>query len=254
MSEIEYVDLPTAQAARGVRMVVSGLVPSPWSQAAKGLFRVIGVPALAVRSNREDPQLAAWTRSHNVPVVIHDDEPPRTVWSEIVALAARLGPPGALLPTALADRVALVGLLHELAGEDGLGWSARLLMIDASLTSDGARGFPLPVARYLAGKYGHSPAAVAGARARTLEVLHALQRRLGDAEYFGGAAPDALDIYTACFLTPLTDIEEADCAMLPALRRAFAVAREAIGDAVAPALLAHRERMLERHLGWPITL
>ena len=255
MSEITYVDVQTAQAARGARLVVSGLVPSPWSQAAKGLFRAIGAPVLAVRANREDPQIAAWSRSHNVPVLLYDDEPPRTGWAEIVARAARLGPPGALLSTTLAERVEQVGLLHEIAGEDGLGWNARLLMIDAALTSDGARGFPLPVARYLAAKYGHTPATVAAARPRLLEILAALQRRLGDADYFGGAAPNALDIYTASFLTPLRDIPESDCPRLaPPLRAAFAVAREAVGDEVAPSLIAHRHRMLEHHLGWPISL
>lgn len=82
-------------------------------------------------------------------------------------------------------------------------------MIDASLASGGERGFPLAVGRYLAAKYGHGPAQLAGARQRILEVLAALQRRLGDGEYFGGAAPDALDIYTASFLTPLAGVTSA---------------------------------------------
>jgi hypothetical protein len=94
MTATEYVELAAAKAARGVRMVVTGMVPSPWSQAAKGLFRVAGLPALAVRSNREDAEQAAWTRSHNVPVVLHDDDPPRTNWAEIVMLADRLAARG----------------------------------------------------------------------------------------------------------------------------------------------------------------
>jgi glutathione S-transferase len=254
MSTFSYVDVATAQAARGVRLVVSGAVPSPWSQAAKALFKRIEVPVLAVRFSRDDPAHHAFARSHNVPVVLHDDEPPRTGWSEIVALAARLGPPGALLPTDITARVEQVGLLHELAGEDGLGWSARLLMIDASL-ADPARGFPPPVARYLAAKYGHTPGCIAAARTRIRVLLSALQRRLGDAPYFGGEAPNALDIHTAAFLTPVLPLSETDCpAMAPAPRRAFGVIAEEVGDAVAPELLAHRTRMLERHLGWPIVL
>jgi glutathione S-transferase len=255
MSTIEYVDTATAQAARGVRMVVSGLVPSPWSEAAKGLFRVQGVPVRAVRQDRGDAAQAAWFRGHNVPAVLHDDDPPRAVWSEIVALAERLGPPGGLLPPELERRVRVIGLIHELAGEDGLGWSGRLLMIEGSLRSDGARGFPVPVARYLAAKYGHAPERIAGARARIREVLAALQRALADGRYFGGDRPDALDVYSACFLTPLAPLSEADCpAMAAPLRQAFAFAAELAGEDVAPALLEHRGRMLRDHLGWPIAL
>src|SRR5882757_748129 len=122
---VEYVDLATARDAPGVRIAVSGMVPSPWSEATKGLFRLQGIPVLAVRST-PGPELAEWTKTHNVPVVFYDREPPRSSWAAILALAVRLGEPGALLPTDVAARSAIVGMIHEIAGEDGLGWSARL--------------------------------------------------------------------------------------------------------------------------------
>src|SRR3569623_3559837 len=121
---IQYVDLETAKAARGVRMVSLGTVPSPWTEAAKGLFKLARIPVLCVRSVRGDAAEAAWTKAHNAPVVLHDDEPPRTVRSQIVALAARLAP-GVLLPAEIARRIETIGLIHEIAGEDGLGWNAR---------------------------------------------------------------------------------------------------------------------------------
>jgi hypothetical protein len=253
-SLLEFVEVEVAKAARGVRMVVASVVPSPWSEAAKGLFRIQGVPVLAVRNRREDPTVAAWTGHHNVPVVFHDDEPARTVWSEIVMLAERLRP-GGLVPTELERRARTIGLIHEVAGEEGLGWSARLLMIDASLTSEGARGFPLPVARYLAAKYGHTPGCAEAARTRCLAVLQGLRHALGDADYFDGDRPGALDVYSATFLTPLCELGEDDCpALTPALRRGFAAGRDALAGEVPPALLAHRTRMLTHHLGWPIAL
>lgn len=253
MSTLEYVELAAARAARGVRLVVSGLVPSPWSQAAKGLFRVAGVPVLAVRAAREDPELRAWTSSHNVPVVLHDDEPPRTSWSDIVMLADGLAP-GVLLAPEIDRRMRTIALLHELAGERGLGWNARLLMIEAGLHGEGERGFPRPVAHYLAGKYGHAPERVAVARARGRAQLAALERELGAREFFGDAGPDALDVYVACFLTILEPLSEADCPrMAPALRRAFLVAHEELGDAVGASLVAHQRRM-RAVLGWPIAL
>lgn len=252
---LEFVDVATARAARGVRMVVSGLVPSPWSEAAKGMFHVQGVPVLAVRSARDDADLAAFARADNVPVVMYDDEPPRTNWAQIVMLAERLGAPGSLVPTDLERRARMMGLIHELAGEDGLGWNARLRMIDASLMSEGARGFPLPVARYLGAKYGHSTERATRAQGRMREGLRGLAQALGDAELHGGAMPNALDVYSATFLTALTDITEAACPkMSPPLRKAFAVPFEELVGEVPEALLKHRERMFERHLQWPIAL
>ncbi|MDB4954987.1 MAG: hypothetical protein JWO36_2556 [Myxococcales bacterium] len=254
MSSIEFVDLATARASRGVRIVVSGFVPSPWSEAVKGLFRVQDVPVLAVRASR-DAELASWTHAQNVPSVFHDDEPPRTVWSQILALAVRLGAPGGLLPVDLEQRAATVGMIHEIAGEDGLGWNQRLLMLDASFTTDGARGFALPIAQYLAPKYGYAADRIAGARARIVDVLLALRKKLGSSEYFDGTRPGALDIYCATFLTPLTIITDTDCpALSPALRQAFATAAEALGPDVPAELLAHRKRMFESHLAWPIQL
>ena len=251
---IEYVDLETAKAARGVRMVSLGTVPSPWTEAAKGLFKVARIPALCVRSVRGNAAEAAWTKAHNAPVVFHDDEPPRTVWSQIVALAARLAP-GVLLPVELDRRVETIGLIHEIAGEDGLGWNARLLMIHASFASDGTRGFVKPVAQYLAAKYGYAPERVEAARARAIEITEALAARLGDATYFGGDRPDALDCYAATFFTPATAIQPEDCpAFAPPLRQGFAVAHEELGSHLPESLHAHRRRMYEQHLGWPIEL
>ncbi|WP_437808714.1 hypothetical protein [Sorangium sp. So ce1078] len=192
MNPIEFVDVATARAARGVRMVASGMVPSPWSEAAKGLFRLQGVPVRVVRFSRDDAELAAWMRADNVPVVFHDDEPPRAHWAAITTLAARLGPPGALLPDDVGHRVRTVGLLHEIAGEEGLGWNARLLMIHGSMTSGGKRGFPLPVAHYLAARYGYSPAIdLDRVRARIATTLSALAARLdGGGDYLDGGPPE----------------------------------------------------------------
>ena len=65
----------------------------------------------------------------------------------------------------------------------------------------------------------------------------------------------ALDIYLATFLTFALPLAEADCPqMLPRVRPALAYLVEQIGADVPPALLAHRARMFEAHLRWPIVL
>src|SRR5580765_5487166 len=75
MTAIDFVDVATARDAPGVRIVVSGLVPSPWSEATKGLFRIADVPVLAVRRGRDAAEITAWTGIDNVPVVFHAAEP-----------------------------------------------------------------------------------------------------------------------------------------------------------------------------------
>jgi glutathione S-transferase len=256
MSTTEIVDLETARAARGVRLVVSGIVPSPWSEGAKGVFRLAGIATKWVRSGRPDPALAEWTRAHNVPVVFHDDDPPRTSASDIVALAARLSS-APIVPADAASRAHAFGLLHELAGEDGLGWSGRILMIDAGIRSGGARGFSLPISQYLAPKYGYHADRVAPARARIRDLLSLFERELASsgAEYLAGGAPGALDVYLATFLAPLVGVSEEECPrMRPELRAAFSTVCEDPEIAMPPSLAAHRARMYERHLPLPIQL
>jgi glutathione S-transferase len=260
MPAIEYVDLAAARSAPGVRIVVSGLVPSPWSEATKGLFQIANVPVVAVRRNRDAAEITAWTGADNVPVVFHGAEPARTNWAAITALAARLGGPGTVLPEPPAARIEVMGLIHEIAGEDGLGWNARLAMIDASITSEGKRGFPLRIGQYLAARYGYSPDAWARAQVRAGQQLGLLRDRLraqraAGCEYLAGPRVSALDVYVATFLTPLSDITTDDCPQLePALRQAFGAAHEAFGALVADELWAHRAHVFRTHLSWPIAL
>lgn len=260
MSTLEFVDVTTARGAAGVRMVVSGLVPSPWSEAAKGLFKVAGIPVVAVRRMRDGTEIAAWTGVDNVPVVFYGDEPARTHWAAITTLAARLAKPDTVIPSDIAARAEAMGLLHEIAGEEGLGWNARLAMIDVTLATGGTRGFPLPIGQRLAQRYGYTPEAARSSRSRTEQQLQLLQTRLRAQgalghDYLGGSRVSALDIYLATFLTPLSDIAPEDCPLLvPVLRQAFRSAHEELGALVPPELAVHRKMIFERHLTWPIAL
>jgi glutathione S-transferase len=260
MESIRFVELADARAARGVRMVVAGVIASPWSEAAKGLFHVKQIPALAVRYRRGDAEMAAWTSTHNTPVVFHDDDPPRAGWAEILALAERLGGRAPLVPADAELRVRLHGLAHELAGEGGLGWCSRLIMIHGSISTGGARSFSLPIAEYLAAKYGYAGADIGAARARIAELLALFDRQLAAARaaghaYLLGDRLSALDITLATFLAPLVGVSEADCpAMRPEARRAYSYLNEEMGSEVPPALAAHRAFVYHRHLPWPIVL
>jgi hypothetical protein len=211
--------------------------------------------ALCVRRGADKEAVDRWTGIDNVPALLHDNEPIRSSWAALVGFVDRMAPDRHVLPVDLTSRAHTIGVLETIAGEGGIGWNERLAMIDAGLTSGGAVGFPPPLAKFLARRYGHSPDAVALAHARIPAQLDFVAAQLrGD--YFGGAAPNALDVYSATFLTPIAaPISEAECpALIPPLRAAFASAHVAFGALVPPALLAHRERMFERHLPRPIEL
>lgn len=246
----EYVDLETAKSASGVRLVTVGGIPSPWSESAKGLLRLAGVPFVAVRLMPGDKEIREWTRARNAPVVMLDGEPPRTGWAEILELVERIAPKEAksLVPSAAKDRVRMFGLAHELIGEGGLAWCARLLTVHAGLESDGARGFPAMIAAYLAKKYGYAKDRVEPARARIAETWSVLAEALGDREYFFfDDRPSALDVYVACTVNIFALPPEDRCAMWPPIRAAFESMRGAVAEP-PPSILALRDRMYERHL------
>ena len=254
---MRFVELEEARAASGLRVVVATNVPSPWSQAALGAFDVKGLDYLAVRFRRSDEDIKRWTGARNAPVVLYDDEPPRTGWAEILALAERLGGRRALAPDDDERRVRMFGLCHEILGEGGLGWSVRLLLTHASLATDGREGWPKPVAEYLGPRYGYAAERVEAARARALAVLRLLERVLAESharghEYFLGAAPTALDIHCAVGLAPIVPLPDAQCPIPAPVRHAFDTLDRAVKEAVSPALLAHRALMFERHLVLPV--
>ena len=250
---LDYVDIAAARAAAGTRIVTSSIVASPWSEAAKGLFALAKLPALVVARGRDGADVMAWTGVDNVPVVLHEHEPARTNWASIVGLANRLAGPNVLVPVDPVARADVFGLIELVAGEDGLGWNARLAMLHTSIESSGARGFPIAVANYLGGRYGRD-ATIPSLRERVAAQLGVLTQRLTGG-YFAGDRPGALDVYVATFLTAYSSIDEAACPqMIAPLRRAFGAAHEALGDLVPAELWAHRRRMFDQHLPWPIRL
>lgn len=254
---MRFVELDEARAASGLRVVIATNVPSPWSQAALGLFDMKGLDYLAVRFRRGDEEIKRWTGARNVPAVLLDDEPPRTGWAEIVMLAERLGGRVSLVPEDDARRVRMFGLSHEILGEGGLGWSVRLLLTHRSFATDGREGWPKPVADYLAPRYGYAPERAMPSRARALAVLRLLDRSLAESrarghDYFLGPAPTALDVHAAVTLAIVDPLPEAQCPMPAVVRHAFETLDQEVREAVTPALRAHRTLMFERHLVLPV--
>ena len=252
---MRFVTLDEARGARGLRLVVTAGVPSPWSETAKGCFDVKGIDYLAVRLTPRDADTRAWTSRHNAPVAMYEDEPPRSGWAEIVTLAERIRPQVPIVPISQADRIEMWGIAHETLGEGGLVWSLRIAAIHEGLASDGARGFPVRAARYLGAKYGYDPTTVDGARERIGTTLAMLARRLEDGRlYFVGGALSAADICVATALGVLVPLPPANCPMLPDFRRTYESWSPEIAGAVSPALIAHRDFIYRQHLVLPVAL
>ncbi|HEX4508562.1 MAG TPA: glutathione S-transferase C-terminal domain-containing protein [Burkholderiaceae bacterium] len=250
----KFVSVEEARAARGLRLVLAGNIPSPWSEAAKGAFDVKGINYVGVRQRIGEAESRVWTGHPNAPVAMFDDEPPLTNWGDILALAERLGPEPSLIPVDEDDRIAMFGLSHELLGQGGLNWSARLLMIHDGLTTGGARGFPLRAAAYLAPKYGYAPDRIAAARKRIAAVVGALAACLsGGSDYLLGDRLSATDIHAAVTLGILLPLPEELCPTLPVFRHACETLDDDIRALVPATLRAHRDRLYERHLSLPVT-
>jgi len=254
---IEYIEFEEARASDGLRMVVVPGVPSPWGEAAKGILHYKQIPWLAVRLDQGNSDMADWTGERSGPVAMYRDEAPRSGWAEILLLAERLAPTPSLLPAAPLERARLIGLSHEICGEEGLGWARRLQGVHAGLS--GEPGFPPGVAEYLAGKYGYRADEGSSYQRRVTDLLRMLadllhsQQRDGS-QFYLGEALSAVDIYSAAFMALFRPLAPEHCAMLDAVRSAFESTDEATAKALDPILLEHRDFVYAKHLELPLSL
>jgi len=254
-----YIDVEEAIKRRGLRMVVVANVPSPWGEAAKGIFHIKGLEWAAVRLvyDSESESLRQWAGQRSAPVVVYDDEPPRGGWGEILLLAERLAPEPSLLPADPEKRALLFGFGHEICGEAGLGWSRRLQLIHVGLQNSG--GFPEQVARYLGRKYGYTPQTGEASASRVVQLLEMLAVRLKTQHYKGsryyvGNSLTALDVYSATFMALFSPLPHEQCAMSARIRAAFETQDAQTRAALDPILLEHRDMMYAERLELPLSL
>ncbi|HET7526561.1 MAG TPA: hypothetical protein VFK10_11520 [Burkholderiaceae bacterium] len=252
-----YIGVDEAIARGGLRMVVVGGMPSPWGEAAKGIFHIKRLEWSAVRLDYDSEPLKQWAGQRSGPVAIYEHERPRSGWAEILLLAERLAPTPSLLPADAAQRALMFGLAHEICGEAGLAWSRRLQLVHAGLSGIG--GFAPRVAQYLAKKYGYSPAAGAGAGARVAQLLtmlatRAQAQRAAGSRYLVGHSLTAADVYCATAMALWRPLPHEQCPMDAASRAAVQWRDEQSDAALDPILLAHRAMMYAEHLELPLSL
>lgn len=207
----EFITLEEAAAmTTGTRVTFIPGIPAMYSEALKNICYVKGIPLIRAlhpmmgkdKETGEDRQAKLYelTRQTSLPTMFHNDERPRNVWTEQLALAERIGAPDspALLPDNFEQRAEVFGLCAIVLAEDGLVWNMRIL-------GDS------PLGR----KYGYSEAASAAAPGKIAEVISLLDRRLEaqhqrGVPYLVGDALTAADVYWATFsmsvLVPPPDI------------------------------------------------
>lgn len=254
---MNYVDIAAAREQPGLRLVMNKGVPGPWSQSAKYVFEVKSIPYVPVAQlgGMPNDELFEWTGHRNAPIAMYDDEPARVGWHEIVALAERLQPEPALLPMDSASRAEAFGIVTEIASENGFAWQRRLQLIaglNASTDTRVQRG-----GATLAERYGFSSDALDHADRRAADIVSMLAARLhaqktAGSDYLVGGGFTAADLYWACFSQLIAPLDESVNRMPGLIRDLYTVGESAVGQAVDPILLAHRDRIYERHLSLPL--
>jgi len=261
--KLKYATIQEAKAMSGLRLILgANAVPGPWREACKGIFHVKKIPYTPVASAGQDGsqrELIEWTAQSSAPVAIWNDERPRSTWIEQLYLAERLQPAPALIPTNADDRVSMFGLINEIAGENGLGWQRRHILIDETVnnpkTDDRTRAFW----RRFGGKYGYTPEAVAAAPARAASILkylsdHIERQKAKGSKFFIGDRLTALDIYWAAFSAIVRPLPVELCPMADSFRIMYTAKDPAVVAAISPSLLEHRDFIYREHLELPVDL
>lgn len=252
---MDYQTVADARQRDDLRLVLTADNPGPWGEAAKAVFKVKGLSYTPVRQDAgsDNSELRAWTGHRNAPVVMYRDEPARTHWLDILQFAERLSPEPALIPGSMGDRIAMLGMLHEIAGDKGLGWYRRLLIFHP-LMSDPQYAEMMAA---MATRYGYSESEAHIAEARCIEVLALLSEQLRQqqargSQYFFGGQLSALDLYWAAFSNMIQPLPQADCPMPESSRRAYAHLPEVVAAAADPLLFSHRDWVWREVIGLPM--
>jgi glutathione S-transferase len=264
---MDYLDVAQARHLPGLRLVLTAHVPGPWGESAKKilLYKKIPYTPVAQFAAKANEDLVAWTGIRNAPIAMYEDEPPRTGWYEILALAERLAPERPLLPTRSEDRALVLGICAEICSEWGFGWARRVMMgTPYAGTPDPARVAALSrppwdaddIARMKAG-YSLSIGGPADAPGRCADILRMLAARLhrqkaDGSPYLVGHAVTACDIYWTVFSMGLEPLPHHLNPMPDWMRMSYDMIGPVIEAVKDPVLLAHRDHMYERHLGLPL--
>ncbi|NOT58488.1 MAG: hypothetical protein HOP18_28160 [Deltaproteobacteria bacterium] len=252
---MQYKTVAEAKNLSGLRVALTAGGPAPWGEATKYILHVKKIPYVPVaqQGGGTNDELVAWTGHRNAPVAVYNNEAPRTGWYEILLLAERLAPTPSLLPQQVDERALMIGLSTALCGEDGFTWNARHVMFDTLLKTQGDAFKNNPMVL----SYSYSEQNAAAAPSKMKPILEALSARLHKqqsvgSKYFIGDQLTALDLYWAA-MSQLVDSYPPEKNPMPDFfRQIWAPVRGAVGTALDPILLAHRDFIYTQHLTLPL--
>lgn len=267
---IDYLTISEARKRTGLRLILGNYpIPGPWRESCKGIFHVKGIPYKSVRTSNDDAsdlmigaensqsELMEWTGQSSAPVAIWNDERPRSFWFDQLYLAERLSKEPPLIPIDINERTLMFGIINELAGENGLAWSQRLLMVDAPLKTLPENDDNRPFWNLLGSKYGYSEENANIARVRIVDILNKIDGLLKENQtpshkYFLPSGLSALDIYCACFIGLLKPMPPEKCPMATDFRPVYSSDNPNINQAISNRILEHRDFIYEDHLELPV--
>lgn len=254
---LNYIDVEEARQKAGLRMVVIKGFPSPWQECAKGMLHVKGLDWSAICLKTHRAEIIDWLGEASSPILVCNDQPHISSWSSILLLGERLNPDLPLLPADADERATVMGLCHEIAGEEGFGWFRRIQLVQASLKGEG--GFPLPVAENLAKVYDCSEDQPIQPAQRVGDILTMLDHRLqsqqqAGSDYLVGQSLTAADIFWTCFSVMLQPPAQEFCDMNPQMRAALETRDDLTWGAYSQRLQDHAQMVYSKHLAYPLEL
>lgn len=259
---MEYREAEEARHLPGLKLVLTTGVPGPWGESAKKVLEYKGIDYVPVaqHASRPNESLVAWTGIRNAPILIYEDEPPRTNYQDIVAFAERLQPTPRLIPQEPEARLLCFGISAEICGEGGFGWKRRHVMRGAHAARPAEAppvGNPGLDRKIMAKAYGGTEAEVEDSPRYLAAMLDALATRLETqkargSRYFVGDSVTACDIHWACFSALLDPLPHEVNPMPDWLRVSYSYLGPVLENHKHSILLEHRNNMFEQHLGLPL--
>jgi len=246
----------------GLRLALTTGVPGPWSESAKKIFEYKGIPYVPVAQYMSEPNedLVTWTGIRNAPVAVWQDEPARSNYQDIVALAERIKPDPPLLPLDPELRQIVLGISADICSETGWGWKRRIIMgrrpreeTDIAATGSSSKLDMKVMQNAYAATEKEAELAADYLAAMLDNFATRLTRQREDGSpYFVGTDVTACDIHWACFSAMLEPLPNEVNPMPDWLRPSYGWLGPKLEEHKHQILLDHRDHMFENHLGLPL--
>jgi len=257
----EFSTIREAREMSGMRLIVAEGLPGPWAEGIRGILELKKIPYSRGRfeldSDHED--LISWTSQSSVPVIVWNDEFPKSGWLEQIFLTERIQPEPSVIPVNITERVTMFGMLNELCAPAGFAWCRRLMLIHMGLNNPELPHEQKLFFKQFGEKYGYSEKNALEAPQRVINILNMLTTQLKfqaseGRNYFIGESISALDIYWAGMSHLIELMPPEDCPIIEEFRPFYQNIDPNVAEAGSKELMKHREFIYRKHLGLPMDI